>query len=169
MTSLSWYDFSQSKIFPPENVQLKVQEFRKQKKTIATLNGTFDLLHAGHIYMIFEAAKTADILLVAVNSDLSVKQYKSAQRPIVPLRYRLEMLSALHYIDCLTWFDETDPCSILEKIRPDVHVNGIEYGTNCIEAETVKIHGGRIHLVDRIPALATSEIIKKIKGLDACD
>jgi rfaE bifunctional protein nucleotidyltransferase chain/domain len=100
-----------------------------------------------------------------LNSDQSIKKYKSADRPIVPLEYRLELMSALEFVDYVTWFDETDPRELLGKIKPDVHVNGAEYGENCIEAQTVKEHGGKIHLVERIPNLATSALIEKIKLL----
>ena len=65
--------------------------------------------------MLYEASKVADVLIVAVNSDSSVKKYKSQKRPIIPLRYRLEMLAAIGFIDYLTWFDETDPRAILQK------------------------------------------------------
>ena len=169
MQTVSWKEYSQRKIIFPDQLEEKVAQLRKSKKTIATLNGSFDLLHAGHMYMIYEASKTADILIVAVNSDASVKAYKSPKRPIVPLEYRLEMLSALGFVDYLTWFDETDPRKILEKICPDVHVNGIEYGENCIEAEVVNKRGGRLHLVDRIPGLSTSALIESIKRVIACD
>lgn len=162
----SWQEYSASKIIPPEALEERVKEIRAQNKRIATLNGSFDLLHAGHMYILYEASKRADILIVAVNSDLSVKRYKSEKRPIIPLKYRLEMLSALSCIDFLTWFDETHPCSLLEKIKPEVHVNGIEYGENCIEAEIVKKNGGVLYLVDRIPGLATSDIIQKINSLE---
>lgn len=105
----------------------------------------------------------ADRLIVALNSDSSIRQYKGADRPIISLEYRLQMMAALEFVDYVTWFDETDPRAILGKIKPDVHVNGAEYGAGCIEAETIINHGGRIHLVDRIPSLATSAIIEKIK------
>lgn len=165
---MSWKEYSQSKMLPPNTLEEKIEQLREEKKTIATLNGSFDLLHAGHMYMIYEASKRADVLIVAVNSDASVKAYKSLKRPIIPLCYRLEMLSAVQFIDFLTWFDETDPRQILEKIKPDVHVNGMEYGENCIEAEVVKKHGGHLHLVDRIPGLSTSEILESIKRLTSC-
>ncbi len=164
-----WQAYSQKKILQPEEIKERISLLRKQGKTIATLNGSFDLLHAGHLYMLYEASKTADILIVAVNSDASVRAYKSPDRPIIPLSYRMEMLTAIEFVDYVTWFDETNPCALLEKIRPDVHVNGIEYGEDCIEAEVVKRYGGRIHLVKRIPGLATSNVIKKIeKGLKKC-
>lgn len=161
MTSLQ--EFCREKTIDPNNLTEKVTQIRQEGKTIATLNGSFDLLHAGHLYILFEASKTADVLIVAVNSDASVKAYKNPKRPLVPLSYRIEMLTALAFVDYVTWFEEPNPCAILDKIRPDVHVNGEEYGTECLEAAVVKKHGGQLHLVNRIPGLATSEIIKKIE------
>jgi rfaE bifunctional protein nucleotidyltransferase chain/domain len=153
----------QKKLVEPEQLEAKVAELRARNLTVATLNGSFDLMHAGHLFIIHEASKQADRLIVALNSDSSIQRYKSPDRPIIPLSYRLEMMAALEFVDYVTWFDETDPCLLLSKIKPDVHVNGAEYGAACIEAETVKTHGGRLHLVDRIPSLATSAIIEKIK------
>jgi len=161
----SWKEYSKEKIIEPDKLSECVTRLRNEGKTIATLNGSFDLLHAGHMYMLYEASKTADVLIVAVNSDASVRVYKSPDRPIISLSNRMEMLTALAFVDYVTWFDETDPCTILDKICPDVHVNGEEYGEACIEAALVKKNGGRLHLVDRIPGLATSEVIKKIEGL----
>ncbi len=121
------------------------------------------MLHAGHLYIIHQASLQADRLLVALNSDHSIRQYKSPDRPIVPLQYRLEMMAALEFVDFVTYFDETDPRVLLGKIKPDVHVNGAEYGVQCIEADVVRLQGGRLHLVDRIPSLSTSSIVEKIK------
>lgn len=163
----AWHDSCKKKWIPPESLEERVSLLRQQGHTIATLNGSFDLLHAGHLYIIFEAAKQADILIVALNSDSSIQKYKDPKRPIISLEYRLELLSAISFIDFVTWFDETDPRALLRKIRPDVHVNGAEYGAACIEAEVVKECGGRLHLVDRIPGLATSEIIQKVHKV--CD
>lgn len=157
-----WTEYSRRKTIAPEGLKEAVAAFRLQKKRIATLNGSFDLLHAGHLYMLYEASKTADLLIVAVNSDASVKAYKSADRPLIPLCQRLEMLTAIAFVDYVTWFEESDPRALLEIIKPDVHVNGIEYGTNCIEAATVRNNGGMLHLIERLPGLATSEIIKKL-------
>lgn len=162
-----WEELCKKKWIDPSKITEIVQRLRKEQKSIATLNGSFDLLHAGHLHMIFEASKQADILIVALNSDQSIKQYKSPKRPIVSLKFRLEMVSALEFVDYVTWFEETDPCKLLEKIRPDVHVNGSEYGYNCIEAPTVQKGGGKIHIVELLPRLSTTEIIKKIQSL--CD
>jgi len=155
----------QKKLIAPEQLEESIASLRAQGLTIATLNGSFDLLHAGHLFIIHEASKQADRLIVALNSDASIRQYKSPSRPIVPLQYRLEMISALEFVDFVTWFDETDPRSLLGKIKPDIHVNGAEYGKHCLEAETVKSLGGHLHLVERIPSLATTAIIEKIKQL----
>lgn len=160
-----WAEACKKKWIDPTDIAQKVAALKSQKKTIATINGSFDLMHAGHLYILYEAKKQADILIVALNSDSSIQRYKSKDRPIIPLKYRLELMSALEFVDYVTWFDELDPREILSKIKPDVHVNGIEYGENCIEAETVKRSGGKIHLVDRIDGLSTSDILKKINSL----
>ncbi len=152
----------EQKLIAPERLELKVGEIRAEGLTLATLNGSFDLLHAGHLYMIHQASLQADRLLVALNSDASIRAYKNPKRPIVPLRYRLELMAALEFVDYVTWFDETDPRALLVRVRPDVHVNGAEYGTNCIEAGTVLQIGARLHLVDRIPSLSTTELIAKV-------
>ncbi len=153
----------QKKLIDPDDLETRAAALKERKLTVATLNGSFDLLHAGHLFMIHEARLQADRLIVALNSDASIQKYKSKDRPIVPLRYRLEMMAALEFVDFVTWFEETDPRALLEKIKPDVHVNGAEYGENCIEAETVKKFGGRLYLVERIPTLSTTQIVEKIR------
>ncbi len=155
------------KLIEPQDLKAKVSAIRQAGKTIATLNGSFDLMHAGHLHIIQEASQMGDVLIVALNSDSSIQRYKSKQRPIVPLMYRLQMMAALEFVSYVTWFDETDPRRILSEIEPNVHVNGAEYGHDCIEASTVKEHGGTIHIVNLVPGLSTTEIIKKIKSLDS--
>ncbi|MDR3624240.1 MAG: adenylyltransferase/cytidyltransferase family protein [Chlamydiales bacterium] len=159
--------FFRTKLIDPAIIEAKVQELRAQKKTIGTLNGSFDLLHAGHLQIIYEASTVADVLIVALNTDSSIKKYKSSHRPIIPLDYRLQMMSALQFVDYVTWFDETDPRALLKKIRPDIHVNGADWGKDCIEAETVASFGGKIHIVQLVPGLSTSIILKKIRA--SCD
>lgn len=158
-----WSSAYQHKVILPTCLAEQIAQLRSQGRLIVTLNGSFDLMHAGHLHIIFEASKLGGCLIVALNSDSSIKQYKGPKRPIVPLEYRLQMMAAIGFIDYVTWFDETDPRQLLNVIRPDIHVNGAEYGENCIEAEEVKRHGGKIHLVSRIPGLATSDLIHRIK------
>ncbi len=160
-----WQDKYLEKVIPPDELSEKCEELRESDQTIATLNGSFDLLHAGHLQMIYEASQVADVLIVALNSDASIQSYKSLARPIIPLENRLQMITALQFTNYVTWFDDTTPIALLEVIHPDVHVNGSEYGENCIEAETVKRYGGSIHVVQLVPGLSTSNIIDKIKKL----
>jgi len=160
-----WKQDCHNKVIIPEKIEGHVAKIRDRKKTISTLNGTFDLLHAGHLHIIFEASKQADVLIVAINSDSSCRAYKNKD-PIVSLPFRLQMLTALEFVDYVTWFDELDPREILGKIKPDIHVNGSEYGQDCIEADIIKKNGGKMYFVDHIDDLSTSEIIKKIN--DSC-
>ncbi len=159
----TWKKQSLKKIIDPKDLEKKVKNLRRSNKKIVTLNGSFDLLHAGHLQIIYEASLQGDVLIVALNSDSSIQKYKSPKRPIIALEYRLELMAALEFVDYVTWFEETDPRAILSIIQPDVHVNGKEYGLDCIEAETVKKYQGKIYLVDKIPSLSTSSIIEKIK------
>lgn len=158
----AWSEAYKQKLILPEKLVNTVEEIRDQGSTIATLNGSFDLMHAGHLQIIYEASLQADILIVALNSDNSIKAYKSPDRPIIPLEYRLQLMAALEFVDYVTWFDETDPIRLLGDIKPDVHVNGAEYGENCIEADVIKSNGGRIHIVKLVPGLSTTQILKKI-------
>lgn len=156
-------EFFRTKVTNKVFLQEKLSIERQQGKTVATLNGSFDLLHAGHLYILFEASKTADILVVALNTDASIQRYKSPTRPIIPLKYRLQAMAAIEFVDYVTWFDEDDPRRLIEMIRPDVHVNGAEYGENCIEAKTVRDVGGHLYLVPKIEGLSTSAIVEKIQ------
>lgn len=160
-----WSNECQKKIIQPPSLKEKVEELRQAGKKIATLNGSFDLLHAGHLQIIYEASQVADVLIVALNSDSSIQKYKSPLRPIIPLEFRLQMMSALEFVNYATWFEETDPINILNIIKPDVHVNGAEYGQECLEADTVRSHGGIMHIVNLIPGLSTTQILKKIASI----
>jgi rfaE bifunctional protein nucleotidyltransferase chain/domain len=151
----------------PESLEETIHALRSDKKTIATLNGSFDLLHAGHLEIIFQASLQADVLIVALNTDESIQKYKSAKRPIIPLEQRMLLIAALEMVDYVTHFDEVDPRALLLKIQPDVHINGSEYGQTCIEAEVVHAQKGRIHIVEKVSGLSTSYIINKIKEI--CD
>lgn len=160
-----WVDDYQKKLLRPEELEDAVEGIKSRNRTIATLNGSFDLLHAGHLHIIYSASQTADCLIVALNTDASIQRYKSYDRPIIPLPFRLQMMAALEFVDFVTYFDETDPIKILSIIKPDIHVNGAEYGENCIEAETVKAYGGRVETVELVDGLSTSNIINKIASL----
>ncbi|NGX50852.1 MAG: Bifunctional protein HldE [Chlamydiae bacterium] len=155
-----------AKLILPEELEKKAEQLRGEGRTIVTLNGSFDLMHAGHLQMIYEASQQADSLILALNSDASIKRYKSVDRPLISLEHRLQMAAALQFVDFVTYFDELDPREFLKRVRPDVHVNGSEYGEECIEAEVVKEFGGRIHIVPLVAGLSTTQLIEKIKSCE---
>lgn len=158
-----WSVDYQNKYVSLEDLPKLCEHLRSEGKTISTLNGSFDLLHAGHLHMIYEASQLADVLIMGLNSDQSIQQYKSPNRPIIPCQERMQMLAALEFVDYVTSFDETTPIHFLTNVQPNIHVNGSEYGENCIEAETVKRYGGYVHIVQKLPGLSTSCIIQKIR------
>jgi D-beta-D-heptose 7-phosphate kinase/D-beta-D-heptose 1-phosphate adenosyltransferase len=137
---------------------------RAQGLRIVTLNGSFDILHAGHLYFLREARRQGDVLIVGLNSDASVRGNKGPERPFIGEDDRARLLLALRDVDYVHIFDEPTPIEFLEIVRPDVHVNGAEYGADCVEAPTVRAHGGRLHLVDRLPALSTTELVLRIRA-----
>jgi rfaE bifunctional protein nucleotidyltransferase chain/domain len=136
---------------------------RAQGKRIVTLNGSFDLLHAGHLHILESARRQGDVLVVGLNSDASVKRYKSADRPLIGEADRARMLLALRCVDYVHVFDEDAPMAFLEEVKPAVHVNGSEYGADCIEAPVVRKHGGRVHIVEKVAGLSTSALVEKVK------
>ncbi|MDN3506007.1 MAG: adenylyltransferase/cytidyltransferase family protein [Simkaniaceae bacterium] len=157
----------QKKYVEPNALEEFSKNLKENGRTIATLNGSFDLLHPGHLEMLYQAKQQADLLLVLLNTDASIQAYKNPNRPLNPLEVRLQNIAALEMVDCVSWFVETDPCQVLEKIRPDVHVNGGEYGEDCIEGPIVKKHGGRLHIVKLIDGYSTTNLINKIRK--TCD
>jgi glycerol-3-phosphate cytidylyltransferase len=140
-----------------------VQSLKQQGKTIVTCNGCFDILHIGHIEFLKEAKAQGDILIVAINSDSSIKANKGPSRPINNENNRANILAALRMIDYVTIFNEKTPIRLLEQIRPNVHCNGEEYGENCIEAETIRKNNGKIHLIKLKQGFSTTNIINKIR------
>jgi D-beta-D-heptose 7-phosphate kinase/D-beta-D-heptose 1-phosphate adenosyltransferase len=147
-----------------ENLSELSQRLKAEGKRVVTINGSFDVLHAGHVHILEEARAQGDVLIVGLNSDASVKAYKGEKRPIVPEGERARMLLALRAVDYVHIFDESEPMPFLAEIKPHVHVNGSEYGSDCIEAPAVKAHGGRIHIVGKIPGLSTSDLLARIRA-----
>lgn len=151
------------KIKSRKEIEEIAKNLKKQNKTIVTCNGCFDILHVGHIKFLKEAKSQGDILIVGLNSDSSVKQNKGPKRPINNENDRATVLATLEMVDYVTIFNKKTPIELLEVIKPNVHVNGEEYGENCIEAETVRKYGGKIHLIKLKEGYSTTNIIKKIK------
>jgi len=130
---------------------------------IVTTNGAFDVIHTGHIYSLEKARSYGDLLIVGLNSDASIKRYKSQNRPVFPQDYRARMIAALYCVDYVVIFDEDDPRELLKIIKPDIHVKS-KSGFKGIEREIVEKNGGQIILLNDIEGISTTDIIKRIKN-----
>lgn len=147
----------------PEAIDL-AGKFRHEGKRIVTTNGAFDLLSVPHLCLLEAARREGDVLLVGVNSDMSVRALKGEKRPIVPERERAALVAGLRCVDAVFLFDEPDPCAWLPKIRPHVHVNSAEYTEECVEASLLREIGARLVLIPRdAKHLSTSDIITVIQ------
>ncbi len=143
-----------------------VERDRAQGKTIVFTNGAFDILHVGHIRYLQHAAQFGDILVVALNSDRSVRALKGEGRPMLPLEDRLELVAAIEGVDYVTSFDETKVTNLLLMLKPDIHAKGTDYTRdNVPEVETVRSYGGRVEIAGDPKDHNTSDIIAKISAL----
>lgn len=150
-------------IFSRKKLLKVINNLKKQKKKIVFTNGCYDILHIGHIKFLKKAKKYGDILLVAINSDSSVKKIKGDKRPIVPQKERAEILSALEFVDLVTVFYEPDPYNIIKDIEPDVLVKGGDWAIDkIIGADIVKSKGGIVKNIKYIKGNSTTEIINKV-------
>ena len=159
-------DFIQSKLL---SVKALLQQDTRWKflgkKTVFT-NGCFDILHEGHIYSLSQAAKEADILIVGVNADASVKRLKGATRPVNNQASRSLLLASLMMVDAVVIFEEDTPLEIISALLPDVLVKGGDYTLEqIVGAKEVMANGGRVVINPIIPGFSTSSIIEKIHML----
>ncbi len=136
-------------------------------KVVVWTNGTFDLLHPGHVSSLEQARALGDVLVVGVNSDRSVKAYKGPSRPIMGERERAAMLAALECVDFVVIFDENTPVESLTKLKPDVHCKGAEYapphGRPVPERAVVEGYGGRVAYLPLVPGVSTTDVLTRIR------
>jgi rfaE bifunctional protein nucleotidyltransferase chain/domain len=137
---------------------------RSAGKTVAFANGVFDLLHVGHVRYLQEAAKEADLLVVAVNSDGSVRMLKGEGRPMMPERERAEIVAAIRGVDYVTIFHEKSPGRLLGVLKPDVQCKGTDYTPDSVpEGEIVKAYGGRVAIVGDPKDHSTTEMMGRLR------
>lgn len=138
---------------------------RAAGRSIVLANGCFDLLHVGHVRSLTDARALGDVLIVAVNSDASVRGYKGPGLPIQPAEERAEILAALRCVDLVTVFDELTVDNLLLRLKPHVHAKGREYDPSKVpEAGTVRSYGGEIAFVGDEKAHSTSWLIARIRA-----
>ncbi|MGN6247153.1 MAG: D-glycero-beta-D-manno-heptose 1-phosphate adenylyltransferase [Ginsengibacter sp.] len=158
-------DTLKQRIFTREELQQEVIRLRLKSKTIAFTNGVFDILHEGHIAVLAEAASFADVLIVGVNSDSSVKKLKGDDRPVNGQDSRALIIASLIMVDAVVIFDEETPIELIKMIKPDVLVKGGDYTIETmVGAEEVLADGGRVEFIPFREGFSTTNIIKKITG-----
>ena len=141
-----------------------VAAIRKQGKTLVTTNGCFDIIHAGHIQYLTEAARLGDILAVGVNCDAVGQKLKGKGRPLQNEQDRLAIVASLRMVDFAFIFREDDPRPFLEILRPDIHAKGGDYTEDIIEKPVVEKHGGKIKIVSFLKEHSTTSLIAKMAG-----
>ena len=152
-----------NKITPRNELKAKIDRLKRKGKKVVFTNGCFDILHAGHTRYLREARKLGDALILALNSDSSVRSIKGPMRPIVPEAERAEVVAALDSVDYVTVFDELTPLELIEFLRPDVIVKGGDWADkDIVGAEAVRKWGGRVAIMPEIEGASTTNIIDKV-------
>ena len=142
----------------------RLADDRHAGRTIAFANGAFDLLHVGHVRYLQAASREADRLVVAVNSDASVRGLKGADRPAMDEAARAELVAALRGVDYVVVFDDPDVGRLLRLLKPDVHCKGTDYTADTVpEREVVAAYGGRVAIVGDPKDHSTRDLIARIR------
>jgi len=153
------------KLLSRQELAARAATWRTEGKRIVLTNGCFDLLHAGHLALLSQAAKQGDVLVLAINSDASVRRLKGSERPLVPQAERAALLAALTFVDAVTIFEEDTPLAVLETVRPHVLVKGGDYQpSEVVGRELVEAAGGRVVIVPLMPERSTSSLVARIRG-----
>ncbi|HEV8371224.1 MAG TPA: D-glycero-beta-D-manno-heptose 1-phosphate adenylyltransferase [Pyrinomonadaceae bacterium] len=152
------------KILSPEQMLRERIRLRSAHRRLVFTNGVFDLLHVGHVRYLAQARAFGDALVVAINSDRSVRQLKGESRPVFNENERAEILAALRVVDYVTIFDDVSPRSLITQLLPDVLVKGGDYQLDEIHGrDEVEAAGGRVISLPFVDGASTTSIIEKMK------
>lgn len=165
---------AQSKIYRIQELTRLRDAWRKEGRTVVFTNGCFDILHAGHIKYLEEAARKGDILIIAANDDASVTRLKGEDRPINTLESRMYLLASLRCVDAVCSFDTDTPLEVIKTLQPDVLVKGGDYKPeDIVGTEEVYSWGGKVEVIPFVEGYSTTKIesrildlYKKRKGID---
>ena len=161
MNETSKPEANKSKILDRAALRRQVQRWRQAGEHITLANGCFDLLHVGHVRYLHAAKELGGRLIVAINSDDSVRSLKGEGRPLMPAEERAEILAALSDVDAVVIFPERDVRALIGEIRPDVQAKGTDYTADSVpEADTVREYGGEVAIVGDPKNHSASEIIR---------
>lgn len=154
------------KIKSLEEARRKVAEWKSKGERVVFTNGTFDLLHLGHVDYLEKSRKLGTRLVVGMNTDASVKRYKGESRPLQDELSRARVLASLQFVDLVVPFAEETPFLLISALVPDVLVKGSDYlAENIVGADVVKNAGGEVKTIDFVSGYSTTRIIEKIKAL----
>ena len=152
-----------SKIFPIESFHYQLEVWRFLNEKIVFTNGCFDIIHLGHVEYLAKASDLGTILVVGMNTDLSVKRLKGESRPIYEQDARAMTMAAFRFVDAVVLFDEDTPYELIKLVERDVLVKGSDYGeSDIVGTDIVKARGGEVVTVDLVPGYSTSGAIDKI-------
>lgn len=167
-------ELAQKKILTRTELAMDVKQRQQAGERCVFTNGCFDLLHLGHIRYLQEARELGDFLVLGLNSDESVRRFKSPTRPLVPEDERAEIMAALSCIDYVTIFPETTAEALIDLLQPEIYVKGADYvnaqdgqpdTTRLPEAKHVLAYNGEMRFIAYLPHHSTTELITKIKRL----
>ena len=151
------------KIITADNLALKVSQWKKNKVTVAFTNGCFDILHLGHLEILTKSKEFGDRLIVAVNSDESVRKLKGKERPINDFQTRSNMLASFSFVDYVVEFSDVTPKKLIQKIKPDFLIKGGDYKKKDIVGnDIVSSYGGETIIIPIIDGLSSTNTINKI-------
>lgn len=155
----------EAKIQTLEALRREVVRLRGNRSRIVFTNGCFDLLHPGHTRYLCAARALGDYLIVALNSDRSVRSIKGTGRPIMPQHARAEILACLSSVDAVIVFDEDDPLKVIKTLIPDVLVKGADWKEGeIVGADVVRSGGGEVRRINVVPGYSTTHIIERIRS-----
>ncbi len=154
------------KILTTTEVLMLVDKWKSNKETIVFTNGCFDIIHKGHITYLAKAAEYGSKLIVAVNSDTSIKKLKGQTRPYLDQESRMLVLSAVSFVDAVVMFEEETPAALIESVIPHVLVKGKDYkNRDIVGYDTVISSGGKVETIDLVEGYSTTAIEEKIRKI----
>ncbi len=146
----------------PQLIQI-IRRLQREGRRVVFTNGCFDILHPGHVQLLERAKRLGDVLIVAINSDRSVKALKGPRRPLLPQGARAIVVAALASVDYVTIFDELTPASLIERLRPEVLVKGADWTRHAIVGtDVVRRRGGRVVRIPLVDGYSTTRLINQI-------
>lgn len=155
-----------NKIVALETLEEMIKELHTKGRKVISTSGCFDIIHAGHIAYLEEAAGKGDVLVVLLNSDSSVRGIKGAGRPIVPQQERASVIAGLECVDYVCIFDEYTPCNAIAELQPDIFIKGGDYrGKHIPEMDVLSEYGGKVEYVSMVQGCSSTAIIDKIRGM----